>query len=38
MCQEAQLTDAELRQLCGEIVESQRAEIEQMKQILARLD
>ena len=38
MCQEAQIADAELRQLCGEIVESQRAEIEQMKQILARLD
>ncbi|MFN3727425.1 MAG: DUF305 domain-containing protein [Allosphingosinicella sp.] len=37
MCQEAQIADAELRQLCGEIVESQRAEIEQMKQILVRL-
>ena len=38
MCQEAQLEDAELRQLCGEIVEAQRTEIEQMKGILARLD
>ncbi len=38
MCQQAQLTDAELRQLCGEIVDAQRAEIEQMKRILARLD
>ena len=38
MCQEAQLADVELRQLCGEIVEAQRTEIEQMKGILARLD
>ncbi len=38
MCQEARLEDAELRQLCGEIVEAQRTEIEQMKGILARLD
>lgn len=38
MCQEAQLRDAELVQLCGEIVQSQRAEIDQMKQILGRLD
>jgi hypothetical protein len=38
MCQEAKLADAELRQLCSEIVEAQREEIEQMKRILGRLD
>ena len=35
MCQEASLT--ELKALCGEIVEGQRREIEQMKAILSRL-
>ncbi len=37
MCQQASLSDAELKALCGEIVKSQQQEIEQMKQILARL-
>ena len=37
MCQEASLTDPELKTLCGEIVEGQRREIEQMKAILSRL-
>ena len=37
MCQEASLTDPELKALCGEIVEGQRREIEQMKAILSRL-
>ncbi len=38
MCQQAKLEDAELRQLCGEIVQAQREEIEQMKRILNRLN
>lgn len=38
MCQEAALRDPDLIDLCGEIIESQRAEIEQMEQIGARLD
>lgn len=37
MCREAQLTDAELQTLCGQISEGQRDEIEQMRAILARL-
>ncbi|HBI16726.1 MAG: hypothetical protein UR60_C0006G0005 [Candidatus Moranbacteria bacterium GW2011_GWF2_34_56] len=37
MCQEAVLTDNELRQLCDEIIKSQREEINQMKKILQRL-
>ena len=38
MCREANLTDQELVNLCGQITQSQRAEIEQMKAIRARLD
>jgi uncharacterized protein (DUF305 family) len=37
MCQEASLADPELKTLCGEIVEGQRREIDQMKAILSRL-
>lgn len=37
MCREADLRDSEIRRLCGEIIESQQREIDQMKQILARL-
>lgn len=37
MCREASVTDAELKTLCGEIVESQQREIDQMQAILARL-
>lgn len=37
MCREASLADAELTQLCNEIATGQRAEIEQMERILARL-
>ena len=37
MCGQANLADAEVRKLCGEIVESQEREIGQMKQILARM-
>lgn len=37
MCQRASLSDAELKTLCGDIIKGQQQEIEQMKQILARL-
>jgi uncharacterized protein (DUF305 family) len=37
MCREAKLADPELLTLCGEIVKAQRAEIEQMEAIAARL-
>ncbi|WP_106640178.1 DUF305 domain-containing protein [Allosphingosinicella vermicomposti] len=37
MCREAKLTDNQLIELCNDIVRSQQSEIEQMKQILARL-
>ncbi len=37
MCRESSIADAELRQLCDEITTGQRAEIEQMERILARL-
>ena len=36
MCERAAIEDAEIRSLCAGIVEGQRAEIEQMKAILAR--
>ncbi len=38
MCREADLRDEELRTLCEEIIQAQRAEIEQMEKIKARLD
>ena len=37
MCREAPVQDAEIRSLCQEIIESQQREIDQMKDILARL-
>ena len=37
MCGQASLRDAEVRELCDGIVDSQRREIEQMEEILARL-
>jgi uncharacterized protein (DUF305 family) len=37
MCREAQLTDPEIIALCGQIVESQQREIDQMKAILDRI-
>lgn len=37
MCEEAKLTDPELRQLCGEIIQAQKQEIDQMKRMMARL-
>lgn len=36
MCQQASLRDGEVRRLCGPIVSSQTAEIEQMKELLKR--
>jgi uncharacterized protein (DUF305 family) len=38
MCREAPIADGELKKLCGEIIESQQREIDQMQGILARLD
>lgn len=37
MCQRATLSDPQIKQLCGQIVESQQREIEQMKAKLAEL-
>lgn len=37
MCQQATITDAEIKELCGSIIESQRQEIDQMKSIMERL-
>ena len=37
MCEEAKLTDPEIRGLCGEIIEAQKQEIAQMKRIMDRL-
>jgi cell division protein FtsW (lipid II flippase) len=36
MCEQAQLSDPEIKQLCGNIVVSQKAEIAQMKTLLER--
>jgi uncharacterized protein (DUF305 family) len=38
MCEHAAIRDAEIQQLCGNIVSSQQAEIDQMKGILQRLE
>ncbi|MFA6090064.1 MAG: DUF305 domain-containing protein [Candidatus Woesearchaeota archaeon] len=37
MCQNASVTDPEIKQLCQSIISSQQSEINQMKQILKRL-
>jgi uncharacterized protein (DUF305 family) len=37
MCREANIEDTELKALCGEIIEGQQREIDQMKNILGRL-
>ncbi|HEU4821698.1 MAG TPA: DUF305 domain-containing protein [Qipengyuania sp.] len=37
MCEEAKLADPEIRRLCGEIVQAQKQEIDQMKRIMDRL-
>ena len=36
MCEEAAISDPEIKSLCGEIIASQKREIDQMKSILAR--
>ena len=36
MCEQASIKDAEIQSLCGNIIQSQKAEIGQMKAILAR--
>lgn len=36
MCEEASLTDPEIVRLCGQIIESQRREIAEMKALLTR--
>lgn len=38
MCREADLRDREVKRLCGQIIESQRREIDEMKAILDRID
>jgi len=38
MCQEANITDPEIKQLCGEIIKAQEVEIQQMKEKLSRLE
>ncbi len=34
MCKEASLNDPEIKELCGEIIQNQREEIDQMKKLL----
>ncbi|WP_213289197.1 DUF305 domain-containing protein [Bradyrhizobium sp. sGM-13] len=38
MCERSAISDAELGKLCSEIIKGQQQEIDQMKQILARLN
>ena len=38
MCREADLRDGDVKRLCGQISESQRREIDEMKAILDRID
>ena len=38
MCRKAPIEDAEIRSLCRQIIESQQREIDQMKDILGRLE
>jgi len=37
VCEQSDITDAEIQNLCQEIIDSQQAEINQMKQIMTRL-
>jgi len=37
MCREASITDPQVKRLCGEIIKSQRQEIDEMKGILGRM-
>ena len=36
MCEKAKISDPEIKSLCGEIIESQKREIDEMKQIMKR--
>jgi hypothetical protein len=38
MCEQASIKDAELRQLCGNIIKGQQSEIDEMRVILRRLN
>ena len=38
MCEKSKLTDTELKELCVSIIEAQQSEIDQMKEILNRLE
>lgn len=38
MCERASIQDEEIKQLCGNIISSQQAEIDQMESILQRLE
>ena len=38
MCRQASITDQQIQRLCGEITKSQQAEIDEMNNILRRLD
>lgn len=38
MCEQASISDAEIRELCSNIIENQQSEIDQMEEILARLE
>ncbi|PYC99726.1 DUF305 domain-containing protein [Microbacterium esteraromaticum] len=38
VCEQSTITDPEIVELCGQIVSSQQREIDQMKQILERLN
>lgn len=37
MCSEAKITDLEIKKLCGEIIQGQQREVDQMKAILSRM-
>lgn len=38
MCEKADLSDAEIKTLCDQIIKGQKAEIDQMKEILSRME
>ena len=38
MCKQSSISDPEIKQLCQEIIESQQREIDQMKEIMERLE
>lgn len=38
MCKQSSISDSEIKQLCQEIIESQQREIDQMKEIMKRME